>query len=204
MDEACVFVVDDDEAVRDSMQVLLELAGHEVKAYPSAEAFLDDFKPAPKTCLVSDVRMPGKDGLALQAELAARGATLPIVFITGHGDVPMAVRAMIAGAVDFVEKPFTDEVILGSIRRALAIAGKGPDADSPEAAELVATLTPRECDVLNLLVVGHPNKVIAYELGISPRTVEIHRARVMDKMKAPSLSQLVRTALAAGIDPGVS
>ncbi|MDP6350888.1 MAG: response regulator [Alphaproteobacteria bacterium] len=202
MDEACVFVVDDDEAVRDSMQVLLELAGLEVKAYPSAEAFLDDFRPAPKTCLVSDVRMPGKDGLALQAELVARGSSLPIVFITGHGDIPMAVRAMKAGAVDFVEKPFTDETILGSIRRALVIAGKVPDAHSPEAAELIATLTPREHDVLDLLVVGHPNKVIAHILGISPRTVEIHRARVMDKMKAPSLSQLVRTALAAGVDPG--
>ena len=208
--QAVVHIVDDDEAVRDSLAFLLESAGHAVAAYPGAGAFLAAGVLAGPGCLVADIRMPEMDGLALQERLNALGSTLPVVIVTGHGDVPLAVRAMKAGAVDFVEKPFSEEAILDAVGRALerSLAAPAPDtglgpapqpAADPALAERVAALTPREREVLEALVAGHPNKVIAHLLGISARTVEIHRARVMDKMQARSLSQLVRDALAAGV-----
>jgi two-component system response regulator FixJ len=198
-----IFIIDDDEAVRDSLGTLLEAHGWTVEAYGSAEAFLAGFDPRRAGCLLVDVRMPGMDGLALQEHLAARRIDLPVIVVTGHADVPLAVRAMKAGAVDFIEKPYSVEAIVNAVHRALdralPAAKASPVADA--AAARLAQLTPRERDVLEQLVVGHPNKVIAHHLQISPRTVEIYRARVMDKMGASSLSHLVRMALAAGIEP---
>jgi len=203
VDDATVFVIDDDEAVRDSVSLLLESAGYRVRTYESGRLFLEEAASLPFGCAVIDVRMPDIDGLELQDALRARGIDIPIVIMTGHGDVPMAVRAMRAGAVDFVEKPFADHVILDSVKRALALARER----QRQAAQLAAircrveALTPREREVMDQLVLGHPNKVIAARLNISPRTVEIHRARVMEKMQARSLSELVRMALAIGVVP---
>jgi two-component system response regulator FixJ len=201
-EEARIFIVDDDEAVRDSLQLLLQSAGFKfVLIYGSSREFLDRVILRPVDCLLLDVRMPEMDGLEVQAELNARGSRAPVVVMTGHGDVPMAVRAMKAGAVDFVEKPFADEVLLDCVRHALDVAAQ----TSREADEATATrhrldgLTAREREVLERMVAGRPNKLIAHDLGISPRTVEIHRARVMEKMQARSLSALVRMALVAGI-----
>ena len=198
-----VFVVDDDEAVRDSLMALLDAVGLKAEAYGSAQDFLDAYDPSRPGCLVLDVRMPGMSGLELQKKLAASHFRLPVIIITGHGDIPMAVEAMKAGAVDFIEKPFREDALLDGIRLALAQCAPAPrgEAASAELIGRIAQLTPREREVLERLVIGEPNKVIAFGLGISPRTVEIHRARVMAKMEARSLSQLVRMALAAGIDP---
>jgi len=199
-----VFIVDDDEAVRDSLEALLAAKGHAVEAYASGEAFLAAYKPEFCGCALVDLRMPGIDGLGVIERLKARGSTLPIVVVTGHGDVPLAVRAMKAGAIDFIEKPYNNRTILDAVCQALARSGAtaATGAESVKAAELVAQLTPRELEVLQHLVIGRPNKVIAYELAISPRTVEIHRANLMKKMQAGSLSHLVRLALAAGIGTG--
>jgi two-component system response regulator FixJ len=196
--KAIVVVVDDDPAVRDSMRALLESAGYVVKDYASAKAFLKEPLPA-GGCLVTDIRMPDMDGLELQEEITRRGMDIPVVIMTGHGDVPLAVRAMKAGALDFVEKPFDDEGMLASVQRALLIGHqeRARQAEAKAAQELVALLTPRELNVLVKLVAGRSNKVAAYELGISPRTIEIHRANIMDKMHARSLSEVVRIALAA-------
>jgi two-component system, LuxR family, response regulator FixJ len=196
--KAIVVVVDDDPAVRDSMRALLESAGYVVKDYASAKAFLKEPLPA-GGCLVTDIRMPDMDGLELQEEITRRGMDIPVVIMTGHGDVPLAVRAMKAGALDFVEKPFDDEGMLASVQRALLIGHqeRARQAEAKAAQELVALLTPRELSVLEKLVAGRSNKVAAYELGISPRTIEIHRANIMDKMHARSLSEVVRIALAA-------
>jgi two-component system response regulator FixJ len=196
--EQRVFVVDDDAGVRDSLRVLLLSAGFKVTCYPAATAFLSD--PEPKLgCLVADIRMPDMTGLDLQDELVRRGDTLPVIIVTGHGDVPLAVRALKSGAVDFLEKPFDDEQLLSSIKRALEIGSRDRTrrAGREEAQQLLELLTPRERSILDKLVTGRSNKVAAYELGISPRTVEIHRARIMDKLKATNLSDLVRIALAA-------
>ncbi|HTP77294.1 MAG TPA: response regulator FixJ [Rhizomicrobium sp.] len=197
-DKAIVIVVDDDSAVRDSMRSLLESAGYTVRDYPSAAAFLKDPVP-PGSCLVTDIRMPEMDGLELQEEIKKRGLDIPVVIMTGHGDVPLAVRAMKAGALDFVEKPFDDQAMLASVERALLIGHqeRARLAEAKAAQELIARLTPRERNVLEKLVAGRSNKVAAYELGISPRTIEIHRANIMDKMRARSLSDVVRIALAA-------
>jgi len=199
--ESTVFIVDDDEAVRDSLRALVETEGYAVQDFSSATGFLDGFVQPEAGCLVVDVRMPDMDGLALQAELADRGIGLPVIVVTGHGDVPLAVQAMKAGAVDFIEKPFNDQQMLDAIGRALEMAHDRQNQSSfaHEAKERVASLTPREAQVLEHLVAGHANKVIAYELGISPRTIEIHRAHVMEKMQARSLSDLVRMALEAGV-----
>ncbi|MGZ5853880.1 MAG: response regulator FixJ [Xanthobacteraceae bacterium] len=196
--KAVVVIVDDDAAVRDSMRSLMESAGYLVKDYPSARAFLKEPVP-PGGCLVTDIRMPEMDGLELQEEIAKRGIDLPVVIMTGHGDVPLAVRAMKAGAMDFVEKPFDDEAMLASVQRALLVGHqeRARLAEAKAAQELIALLTPRERNVLEKLVAGRSNKVAAYELGISPRTIEIHRANIMDKMHARSLSEVVRIALAA-------
>lgn len=205
MTKVMVFVVDDDGVVRDSLRALLESAGHQVADYESADAFLENVSPTTVGCLVTDIRMPGMDGLALQQELIKREIKMPVIVITGHGDVTLAVRAMKAGALDFIEKPFDDETLLASIRRGTDVAEKAQEHASLVNAttENLASLTARERQVLDLLIVGHANKVIAHELSISPRTVEVHRGRVMEKMGARNLSDLVRFALAAGVDIGI-
>lgn len=201
MPETTVFVVDDDADVRDSLAALLTSAGLTPRLFESATAFLAQYRTGDAGCLVADIRMPDMDGIALQTELANRKAGLPVIIITGHGDVPLAVSAMKAGAMDFIEKPFDDERLLDSVRRGLSRAAQ--DRDSAEASQTIglrlATLTPRELEVLELLIAGHPNKVVGHQLDISPRTVEVHRGRLMDKMQARNLSDLVRMALAAGI-----
>ena len=192
-----VFVVDDDEAVRDSLGLLLRSVGHRTELFDSANAFLEAFDAGRRGCLVLDVRMPGMSGLDLQRELSRRGAQLPIVFITGHGDVPMAVRAMQDGAVDFLEKPFKEQDLLDRISGALAIGSRRRRESDEEAAiaDRHASLTPREREVLDLVVEGIANKVIASRLGASRRTIEIHRANVMRKMEADSLAHLVRMTM---------
>ena len=198
--EATVFVVDDDEAVRESLSAFLDASGFRVKAYPSAAAFLANDQLPQKACLITDIRMPDMDGLELQIELKRRGSHLPVIVITGHGDVPLAVKAMKAGAVEFLEKPYDDRTLLDSLRLALSQAGNQSEDEQTAAGvrEKLATLTPREREVFDLVVVGKLNKVIAYELSISPRTVEIHRGRLMHKMDARNLADLVRMGLAAG------
>ena len=193
-----VYIVDDDAAVRDSLRMLLESAGYAVQGFDTARSFLSD-ADLDRGCLVVDIRMPGMSGLELQEELGRRGVALPVIVITGHGDVPLAVRAMTAGAVDFIEKPFDDQRMLDSISRAFQIGSqkRSRAGEAQAARDLLALLTPRESDVLVQLVRGQPNKIVAHELGISPRTVEIHRASIMDKLKARNLSDIVRTALAA-------
>jgi two-component system response regulator FixJ len=197
--EATVFVVDDDEAVRESLSALLDASGFRVKAYQSAAAFLANDQLPQKACLITDIRMPDMDGLELQIELKRRGSHLPVIVITGHGDVPLAVKAMKAGAVEFLEKPYDDRTLLDSLRLALSQAGNqsGEEQTAPGVREKLSTLTPREREVFDLVVVGKLNKVIAYELSISPRTVEIHRSRLMHKMGARNLADLVRMGLAA-------
>lgn len=200
-DEEVVFVVDDDAVVRDSLRALLESAGHAVEDYGTAGEFLSRLPPSPAGCLVVDVRMPDMDGLALQEELVRRRIGIPVIVMTGYGDVPLAVRAMRAGALDFIEKPFDGEQILADVRNALAMSRKLQSRISAAhaAGAHIALLTPREREVLEQLVAGRSNKVIAHALGISPRTVEIHRAHLMEKMQARTLSDLVRLALAAGV-----
>lgn len=197
---SAIFIVDDDEDVRVSLQTLLKAEGYAAETFESAKAFLASDAPARRGCLIADIRMPDMDGLALQEELVRRKAELPVIVVTGHGDVPLAVRAMKAGAVDFLEKPYDEAVLLASIRRALAAAEEASEraASLHEAEARIATLTEREREVLDLLTAGKANKVIAYELDISPRTVEIHRARVMEKMRAKSLAELVRMVVAIG------
>ena len=201
--DATIFVVDDDAPVRDSLCALLGARGWHVESFESAEAFLAAFDPRRPGCLIVDVRMPGMDGLSLQAHLNARRIDIPVIVVTGHGDVPLAVRAMKAGAVDFIEKPYAFEVIDAAVRRAIDRLRSKAAAD-PAMAEIAARaaqLTPREREVMEQMAIGHPNKIIAHNLAISPRTVEIYRAGVMDKMQASSLAHLVRMALAAGIGP---
>lgn len=198
-----ILIVDDDDDVRDSLRALLESAGYDVRDFNSARRVLEDGAVGQAACLIADIRMPDMDGLALQEELVRRRIGLPVIIVTGHGDVPLAVRAMKAGAIDFIEKPFDDELLLQSIGHALT-RGKeqrGQASLAQSATERIALLTERERQVLECLVAGQANKVIAYELDISPRTVEIHRAHVMEKMQAKSLSDVVRLALAAGVSP---
>lgn len=194
-----IHLIDDDEDVRKALAFLLGTAGHAVKVYESATVFLNRLDGLQPGCIVSDVRMPEVDGPELQRRLKERGITLPVVIMTGHADVPLAVLAMKLGAVDFIEKPFADDVMLGAIARALAAVqepeGRG---ESENIRAHLDTLSERERQVLQGLLAGHPNKTIAYDLGLSPRTVEVHRANVMTKMAAASLSELVRRALKAG------
>lgn len=193
-----IFVVDDDDAARQSLRALLEFSGYRVNAYSSAEACLDD-TPSSGKCLITDVRMPGMDGLELQSELTRRGIPIPVILITGHGDVALAVNGMKAGALDFVEKPFEAAVLLNSVERALAVGMHAESASAAEssALEKLALLTRRERDVFNKIVAGLSNKVAAYELGISSRTIEIHRGHIMKKMNARSLADLTRISCAA-------
>jgi two-component system response regulator FixJ len=200
-EQPAVYIVDDDPDVRDSLRLLLEASDFVVETFDSAAGFLGAAHAA-NACLVTDVRMPGMDGLALQEELARRKNHIPVIIMTGHGDVPLAVRAMRAGAIDFLEKPFEEDALVASVNRALEQRSQSLNKISAtEAAmEQLSLLTERERQVLDLLVAGNPNKVIAYELQISPRTVEIHRARVMEKMHARSLADLVRATIAAHPD----
>lgn len=192
-----VFVVDDDSALREWLEVLLKAAGHNVVGFASAPAFLEAYRQDQPGCLVLDIRMPEMSGLELQARLKERDALLPVIFITSHGDVPMAVEAMRSGAVDFLLKPFQDTDLLERVRQALAMDAANQAERSELAAirERMASLTPRELEVMHLVVQGRANKVIATDLNLSQRTVEIHRARVMDKMGATSLAHLVRMVL---------
>ena len=197
-----VIVVDDDDAVRTSLRLLLKSAGHTTLAYASANEFLTEWNPAQPGCLVLDVRMPGMSGIELQAELNRRGAIIPVIFISGHGDIPMAVEAIQHGAFDFLSKPFRDQELLDRVQRALSIDGENRKLLSQR--EVLQgryeALTPREREVLLLVTQGKPNKVMAGDLGVSQRTVEIHRARVMEKMGANSLAQLVRMTLDLGLE----
>ncbi len=192
-----VFVVDDDEAVRDGLSVLLRTEGFAVKTYAAAEEFLDGVSPAMTGCLVVDIHMPGLSGLELQAELARRGVALPVIVITGQGDVPKAVTALKCGAIDFLEKPCNAEALIRVVNDALDREGRRLRTDSKlrEIEQRHAQLSPRECEVLELMVKGHPNKVIGTRLGISTRTVENHRARVMEKLGCASLSEVIHLAL---------
>jgi len=197
--EGVVHVIDDDEAVRDSLAFLLENADLTVEIYESALEFLGRLAAARPGCIVTDVRMPEMTGLDLLIELKARGASMPVIVITGHGDVPLAVEAMKAGVLDFIEKPFAEDVILSAVRGALTQSRDQSDhAEEKQAiARRLASLSTRERQVLNGLVAGQANKVVARELGISPRTVEIYRANLMTKMQASSLSVLVRMVMIA-------
>jgi two-component system response regulator FixJ len=198
---AIVHVIDDDEALRDSLAFLLRTADLEVMSHASAAAFLDALPLTGLTCIITDVRMPGLSGIDLLRRVRELGVEVPVIVITGHGDVPLAVEAMRFGAVDFLEKPFDDEILLQSVRAALRQQAGAAKRQS-ERAEIenrLAALSPRERDVLGGLVAGRANKQIAFELGISPRTVEIYRANLMDKMQAGSLSDLVRMALMVGM-----
>ena len=203
---AVIHVIDDDEAVRESLAFLLATAGHAVHTHASARLFLDAGMPAADpsmSCIITDVRMPDMTGIDLLHHLQEKGSTVPVIVVTGHGDVPLAVEAMKLGAADFLEKPFDDVAILDTVKSALARREKvhQHDALREQVSERIAGLSQRERQVLECLVVGQANKTIAYELGISPRTVEVYRANVMTKMKAQSLSELVRMALLAGISP---
>jgi two-component system response regulator FixJ len=196
---ALVHVVDDDPAVRDSLGLLLASAGFEVRSYDSAAALLQALPHSATGCVLTDVRMPELDGLALQRRLTQLGIRLPVIVMTGYRDVPIAVEALKAGAMDFLEKPFDDTQLLAAVSGALEASQRARDeaAAVAEIGARLASLTPRERQVLERLVTGQPNKTIAYDLGSSPRTVEVHRARVMEKMGARNLPELVRMTLAA-------
>lgn len=198
-DDPTVFIVDDDEAVRDSLRMLMKSVGYKTECYGSANEFLKAYEPDKAGCLVLDVRMPDMSGIELQARLATMHSMLPIVFITGHGDMEMAVHAMQAGAVDFIRKPFSDQSFLDRIQQTVK-----RDLQNREVLQQLQTirrriesLTPRERQVMEMVAAGKPNKVIAVDLGVSDRTVEIHRARVMKKMEASSLPHLVRMVIKA-------
>jgi len=191
-----VHIVDDDAAVRDSLSLLLRTVGLPSRTYASADEFLVAYMPEEVSCLVADIRMPGLSGLELQQELLERHADVPIIFITGHGDVPMAVNAMKSGALDFIQKPFRDQDLLDRIHHALqqAKAARNARLETTTIQERFSALTPREREVMDKVVSGCANKVIAMDLGVSQRTVELHRARVMQKIGVRSLAELVRLA----------
>jgi len=200
--EPVICIVDDDEAVRESLQVLLETMGYTVKAYESGTTFLESCGTLGPGCVLLDVRMPHMNGLEVQARLKAERTDLPVVIVTGHADVAMAVQAMRTGAIDFIEKPFDEGALLASVQNALSYAEEAHRNDDVKAAIQcnLDRLTPREREVFDQLIIGHANKVVARALDCSPRTVEIHRARVMEKMSATSVAHLVRMAIAAGIE----
>jgi FixJ family two-component response regulator len=201
--EPLVYIVDDEASIRDSLAMLLRSVGLASQPFPDARMFLAAYQPRAASCLVADVRMPGMSGIELLEALRAQGARLPVVIITGHGDIAMAVRAMKAGAADFIEKPFHDQTLIDAVHRALVRADDGDPA--PGSAEVetlrarLATLSAREREVMALVVEGRPNKTVATRLGLSTRTVEVHRAKAMEKMQAQSLADLVRMAIACGM-----
>ncbi|MBE95330.1 response regulator FixJ [Marinobacter sp.] len=192
-----VYVVEDDEAVRDSLELLLKSDGKPVKTYDNANAFLKDYSETMAGCIVLDIRMPGMDGMELQKKLNEKHSILPIIFVTGHGDVPMAVDAMKEGAVDFIQKPYREEALLQKIEAALEQDKEQRKTlgEKQEILRRVKSLTPREHEIMDRMIAGQANKVIAIELEISQRTVEIHRSRVMHKMGTHSLAHLVRMVL---------
>jgi len=200
-DNRVVHIVDDDAAVRQSLAFLLSSAGLAVRLYDSATAFLAGLASVKGGCLITDMRMPDMTGLELLHALKARACGLPAIVITGHGDVALAVEAMKAGAVDFIEKPFDEEAILHAVQAALERGSEGEGGDAPAIAARLASLSERERQVLEGLIAGHPNKTIAYDLGISPRTVEVYRANLMTKMEARSLSELIRMAILGKVAP---
>lgn len=197
MNEPTVFIVDDDLAVARSLHWLIDTVRLRVETFSSAQAFLDGFDASKPGCLVLDVRMPGMSGLDLQERLAAQRINIPIIFITGHGDVQMAVRAVQAGAFDFVEKPFNDQDLLDRIQKAIACDAGRRDREAQQTGlkALFASLTPRENEVMEMVVAGMSNKAVANVLGLSAKTVEVHRAKVMEKMRARSVSDLVKMAM---------
>jgi len=196
-----VFVVDDDQAIRSSLKWLIETIGVRVETFASADEFIRSYYPGRSGCLLLDIRMPGMNGLELQEYFNQQNISIPIIIITGHGDVPMSVRAMKAGAVDFIEKPFNDELLLESIRSALEIdcEQRMIQAERAMIATNLEQLTPREHEVMEMVTDGKANKEIAVALGVSAKTVEAHRARVMEKMQAPSLAALVKMVITANV-----
>jgi two-component system response regulator FixJ len=201
VDRQVVHVVDDDDALRRSVSFLLKTSGYAVTSWPTGVAFLKEARHVEPGCILLDVRMPEMDGLEVQAALADRGVDMPVIILTGHGDIPMAVTAMRVGAIDFLEKPFEKAALLSSVEQGFRRLG-GKEIDhvrAQEAAVRIAALTPREQDVLQGLARGLPNKTIAYDLDISPRTVEVHRANMMTKLGVRSLSDALRIAFAAGL-----
>lgn len=200
-EHATVFVIDDDESVCRALRLLIQSVGLNIETYASAQAFLDAYNPAKWGCIVLDVRMPGVGGLDLQNILPQRGIHLPVIFITGHGDVPASVRALKGGAEDFIQKPFDDQTLLDAVQRAINKDRESRSADAKRAEILrrVESLTRREREVLGLVVTGIPNKEVAARMGISEKTVKTHRARVMEKMQTASLPELVLLAEAVGI-----
>jgi RNA polymerase sigma factor (sigma-70 family) len=192
-----IYIIDDDDAVRDSLALLMESVGLQALTFASAGEFLDAFSTAMTGCVVLDIRMPGMNGLDLQARLNQLGSMLPIIFITGHGDIPMAVQAMQEGATDFLQKPFRDQDLLDRINQAMTTDGEQREAleEKRQIERRISSLTARERQVMKMVVDGKANKVIASDLGVSQRTVEIHRAHVMEKMQAASIAQLVRLVM---------
>lgn len=200
-DNRIVHLVDDEEAIRKSAGFVLSRAGYKVQSYGSGVEFLKQAKAAPRGCVLLDVRMPEMDGLQVQAAMADRGIDMPVIVLTGHGDVTVAVQAMKAGAAEFLEKPFEKAALLGALERAFARLERNDnrELEEREARTRIAALTPREREVLEGLTKGYPNKTIAYDLGCSSRTVEVHRASLMQKLDVHSLSDLLRIAFAAGL-----
>jgi FixJ family two-component response regulator len=198
-DESTVFIVDDDDAVRDSLSMLMKSVGLAAECHAAATEFLEAYDPDRAGCLVLDVRMPGLSGIDLQERLASMHSILPVIFITAHGDVPMAVHAMQAGAVDFIQKPFNDQALLDRVQKAIKrdLKNRALLRRRNEIRERIESLTPREKQVMEMVADGKANKVIAIDLGVSERTVEIHRARVMQKTGAESLPHLVRIVIAS-------
>lgn len=194
--EPTIFVVDDDEAVCHSLSMLVETVGLNAQTYTKAEDFLDAYDPAQAGCLVLDVRMPGMSGLDLQSKLAAKGINIPVIIVTGHGDVPMVVEAMKMGALDFIEKPFRDQILLDNIQKAIKLDAQVRH-DQAERADIQAKidlLSPRQHEVMDLLIGGNSNKTVAYELGISQKTVDFHRSHILKKMGVDSVVELMRLA----------
>lgn len=197
--DGTIYIVDDDQAIRHAMSLLMQSVGLKCEIFPSADDFLEGHTNDRSGCLVLDIRMPGMGGLELQQQLREEDCSLPIIFITGHGDIPMAVEAMQQGAFDFIQKPFRDQELLDRIQDALKTEREQRSQRQQQSAvrERLERLTKREREVFDLVVTGKPNKIIAHELGVSQRTVEIHRARVMEKMEARSLADLVRMQITA-------
>jgi len=199
MSKPLIYIVDDDDTFRKSLQWLLESVGLAVRTFTNAAEFLDNYVPGSPGCLVLDIRMPGMSGLQLQDLLAGRGIGLPVIFLTGHGDVPMAVAAVKKGALDFIQKPYNDQQLLDLVNSALKRDAelREQEARSHQIASLVGSMTPREREVMDAVVSGKSNKIIAEELGVTIKTVEAHRARVMEKMGAESLAHLVHLVMTA-------